>query len=194
MVGKNLGGARHLSQADLDTRAMNCIPNAVLAAFCAWDGGQLATSAVLRHVAGTGTSKRRVGARPTCEDPAHGRMVSLSVADPSANFTCDAGQSPFAYFYPQVPAGVTDGAPRVAAPGRMTKDVVRMAAGDEPWMDMRGNMHEMALADTVAAGGLAFSGGHFTGIGAASGGNARGIYPEFKAAWMGGRCMRFRNP
>jgi hypothetical protein len=194
MINKNLGGARHLTQADLDTRAMNCIPSAVLAAFCAWDGGQLATSAVLRYVAGTGTSRRRVGARPACEDPAHGRMVPLSVANAEANFTCDAGQSPFAYFYPAVPAGVTDGAPRVAAPGRMTRDVVRLAPADEPWLDLRGNMHEMALADTVAAGGLAFATGHFNGIGAASGGNARGIYPEFKAAWMGGRCMRFRDP
>jgi len=75
-----------------------------------------------------------------------------------------------------------------------TRDVVRMAVGAELWMDSRGNMHEMGLADTVAAGGLAFSAGHFNGIGTASGGNARGIYPEFKAGWMGGRCMRFPKP
>jgi hypothetical protein len=194
MIDKNFGGPRFLSQTDLDTRSMNCIPNAVLAAFCAWDGGQLATSAVLRFVAGTGTSKRAVGPRPTCESPEHGRMVALDVATSPANFTCDAGQAPFAYFYPNVPATVTDGASRVAAPGRMTADIVQINPGDEPWMDMRGNMHEMALADTVAPTGLAFAGGHFNGIAAASGGNARGIYPEFKAGWMGGRCMRFRTP
>ncbi len=193
MVDKNLGGKRFFSQAQLDTQSMNCIPNAVLAAFCAWDGGQLATSAVLRFVANTGTSRRVVGARPTCETGEHGRMVALSTAAPQANFTCDAGQAPFAYFYPATGAGVTDGANRVAAPGRMTEDVVRINAGDEPWMDLRGNMHEMALADAPGAG-LAFATGHFNGIGAASGANARGIYPEFKAGWMGGRCMRFKDP
>lgn len=37
----------------LDVKAMNCITNAMLAAFCAWDGGQLATDEVLDSVTAT---------------------------------------------------------------------------------------------------------------------------------------------
>lgn len=41
------------AQEALDVKAMNCITNLMLQAFCAWDGGQLATDEVLDYVTAT---------------------------------------------------------------------------------------------------------------------------------------------
>jgi hypothetical protein len=41
------------AQEVLDVKSMNCITNAMLVAFCAWDGGQLATSEVLDFITET---------------------------------------------------------------------------------------------------------------------------------------------
>jgi len=48
--GKTNAGQSIAAKDFLDTKAMNCITNAMLAAFCAGDGGQLATDEVLDYV------------------------------------------------------------------------------------------------------------------------------------------------
>jgi hypothetical protein len=82
-----------------------------------------------------------------------------------------------------------EGVSRIAAPGRVTADVVSID-GAEPWMDLRGNLNEVALA---TAGGFTLL---YQGIGYSS---ARALNnpqalkrPEYKAGYSGGRCMRFR--
>ena len=61
----------------------------------------------------------------------------------------DGGNPCFPYFYPNDMGNTYDGTSRISPPGRMPRDVVTKAAGDEPWMDMIGNLHEAVLASVV---------------------------------------------
>jgi hypothetical protein len=171
MQNQNGGLPRAASRADLDVKAMTCIPNAVLAAFCEWDGGQLATEAVLEKVTANGTR--------------------LAPIDPSkVNVSSDSASTSQVYYYPSFGPDVThEGVSRIAAPGRIAADVVSID-GSEPWMDLRGNLNEVALA---TSGGFTLL---YSGIGYSS---ARALnnpqalrLPEYKAGYSGGRCMRFR--
>jgi hypothetical protein len=205
---------------------MNCITNALLAAFCHWDGGQLATSEVLDFVTGSPPDLGDDGGcgTQTAERPPKGpaAMTGGRCADlAKINATFDAGgqlpkpNSPLNannYDYPFFAADVTyDKAWEIAAPGRGSLaaggepvDTVRIDPADEPWMDLAGNLSEAVL--TTADG--AFTGRFglkYRGIGYGSarsdlnvkrdwpgeGGLRRIERPEAKAAFTGGRCMRF---
>jgi hypothetical protein len=225
--GRDFAGAIVPASEHLDTKSMNCITNALLQAFCHWDGGQLATGDVLDFVT---ASPPDLGSKPGCgtqvgtENPPEttaatkgGRCADLDLI----NATYDAGASlpepdhPLNenhYMFPFFPQGTMhDKAWQIAAPGRGTKaangeavDQVRIAAGDEPWMDLAGNLNEMVLV----MDGAAFTGRFgvkYRGIGYQSArsqlnlddkwdelGIARIERPEAKAGFAGGRCMRFR--
>jgi hypothetical protein len=186
------------AQELLDAKAMNCIPNAMLAAFCHWDGGQLATDTVLDFVT---NAPANLGSAAGCGT----RCAPVA----QVNATSDSGTwSPINYNFPYYPNGTTsESVSRISPPGRASlaaaaggqpADVVRINAGDEPWMDLHGNVHEVALDVTV---GQAYAGKFalkYRGIGygsaRAGGNNAAGnlSYPEYKAGYSGGRCMRFK--
>lgn len=167
-TGQNGGQPRAFSQDQLDVKAMTCIPNALLQAFCHWDGGQLATYAVLGAVTKDWT------------------LVSSNPA--VFNQSYDSGSAdPAVYFYPATNS-TSDGASRIAPPGRIAADAVRLNPGDEPWMDLNGNLNEVAILGpngfTLLYGGIGQSSARVSA-------NAT-QYPEYKAAYSGGRCMRFR--
>lgn len=174
------------AKEQLDMKSINCIPAAVLAAFCHWDGGQLATDEVLDFVT---NAPPTLGFAAGCGS----RCAPLNQVQASADATGEGGQ----YFYPFYP-GTSEGTSRIASPGRVTTDVVRIEAGDEPWMDLHGNVHEIVLDVT----GATFTNGFgikYRGIGyssARAGGTqndgGRWKWPEYKAALSGGRCMRFK--
>lgn len=219
------------AQELLDVKSMNCITNAMLAAFCAWDGGQLATDEVLDYVTATPASLGNVSGCGTQIDN-HGELLgnnflhTVQTGGQCApvsviNATFDGGDElPVAgsplnahrYHYPDLGDQSFDKAWEIAAPGRGTiadgfvgkqVDVVRMKAGDEPWVDLNGNVSEAALD---------MNGATFTGMfalkyrGIAYGTSRSDLNmtlmkgetilriqrPEAKAAYMGGRCMRFR--
>jgi hypothetical protein len=170
---------------------MNCIPAAVLAAFCHWDGGQLATDEVLDFVTGAAPT---LGFTAGCGT----RCAPLNQVQATSDSGSDTG---VVYYYPYY-AGTTEGTSRVASPGRVTTDVVRINAADEPWMDLHGNMHEIVLDVTGGTFNDRF-GIKYRGLGytsARAGGNGgspasttgRYNWPEYKAAYSGGRCMRFK--
>jgi hypothetical protein len=150
----------------LDVRAINCIPNALLAAFCHWDGGQLATDDVMDFVT---DSPPALGSRAGCgtqlpespypNSPASttgGRCADLA----KINATFDAGgnlptEAPWLsknnYAYPWWSAA-HDKAWEISAPGRgsiaangQQVDMVRINSSDEPWMDLAGNVNESVL-------------------------------------------------
>jgi hypothetical protein len=226
--GKTLVGTVVPASEHLEVKSMNCISNAMLAAFCHWDGGQLATDEVLDFVTGSPSS---LGNNPGCgtqtgsENPpksgaatSGGRCADLA----KINATFDAGgelplpNSPLnfnRYEYPFFAEGVGhDKAWEVSAPGRGSLaangaqvDTVRISEGDEPWMDLAGNLNEVVLA----MNGASFSGKFglkYRGIGYSSarselntkpdwpgeGGLRRIERPEARAGFAGGRCMRFK--
>jgi hypothetical protein len=196
VMEKNDGLARYFSQDELDVKAMTCIPNAVLAAFCHWDGGQLATDEVLDFVTDTKPSSFGLDGDAQCgctDFNCTSRCPKLA----DVNATADSGGDPSdKYYYPEKesPEG-SEGVQRIAPPGRVDTDRVTMADGDEPWADLVGNVHEMTLDSASGP-----EGGRFTlkygGIGYMSsravGNTERFVYPEYKAGYSGGRCMRFR--
>ena len=215
----------------LDVKSMNCITNAMLVAFCAWDGGQLATDQVLDYVTATPAALGNVSGCGTQVDN-HGELLGNVFTDtvqtggrcaPVAlvNATFDAGDAlPVAgsplnahnYHYPDLGGSSADKAWQIAAPGRASlaaaamgqqPDVVRINAGDEPWMDLNGNLSEAALQTT----GATFTGNFalkYRGIGYGSARSDLNVTlikgetilriqrPEAKAAFTGGRCMRFK--
>lgn len=160
------------SQQILDEKSMNCATNALFAAFCAWDGGQLASEEVYDFVANGRTPNAR------------GANCAGGI-----NTTADAGAACYAVYY--YPAGTNyDDAGRIAAPGRVTADAVRINPADEPWMDLSGNLMEVVIrADTLR---FAVRGG---GIGWSTQVTHHGLQastPRGKNSSYGARCMRFK--
>jgi hypothetical protein len=226
--GTTGSGAFIPASEHLEVKSINCITNALLAAFCHWDGGQLATDAVLDFVTGSPPS---LGNRPGCgtqigwENPPStdaatkgGRCADLALVNAAydAGGTLPLPGSPLndsRYEYPFFPVGtIYDKAWEISAPGRGSLaaggdqvDVVRLKAGDEPWMDLAGNLNEAVLT----MNGATFSGKFglkYRGIGYQSarsplnmtadwpgeGGLRRIERPEARAGFAGGRCMRFK--
>jgi hypothetical protein len=185
---------------------MTSVTNAMLTAFCHWDGGQLATDEVLDFVTATPAALgnkngcgTQVGSKPPCTtNPTiltGGRCAPLD----SVNGTCDSGQGanlPYYYPYFADPQPTHEASSKIAAPGRVVADVVKLTAADaEGWMDLHGNVMEAVLDMT----GETFTGDFglkYRGIGYQS---SRALtnpttlkYPEYKAGYTGGRCMRFK--
>ncbi len=211
--GTTPGGVMVPAAEHLDVKAMNCITNALLAAFCHWDSAQLATDDVLNFVTG---SPATLGNAPGCgtqvgneyyprSDAATkgGRCADLTLI----NASFDAGgQLPEPgdplnasnYIFPIFPDGTThDKAWEIAAPGRGTikaggaqTDVVRLKDLDEPWVDLAGNLNESVLTMS----GASFTGKFglkFRGIGFQS---ARSEL-NFNANWPGeGGLRRIERP
>ena len=182
------------AKEQLDMKSMNCIPAAVLAAFCHWDGGQLATDEVLDFVTAAPST---LGFAAGCGT----RCAPLAQVQATSDSGDDTGLQSYWPYY----NGTSEGTWRVAAPGRVTTDAVKINAADEPWMDLHGNMHEIVL-DTNAGAFQNQFGIKYRGLGyssARAGGNStnpgdpaklvgRYNWPEYKAAYSGGRCMRFK--
>lgn len=229
--GVGHGGAVIAAKDLLDVKSMNCISNAMLAAFCAWDGGQLATDEVMDFVTATPPGLGNISGCGSQVDD-HGELLgndfrhTVQIGGRCApvalvNATFDAGDAlPVAgsplnahnYHYPDTGDVTHDKAWQVSAPGRGSLaaaangaqvDEVRMSVGAEPWMDLHGNLSEAALD----VSGAAFTGKFalkYRGIGYGSSrsdlnvspiageGILRIQRPEAKAAFSGGRCMRFK--
>ncbi len=173
----------------LDVKSMTCIPSALLAAFCHWDGGQLATDEVLDFIT---NAPANLGNTAGCGS----RCAPVSAIQAASDSGTDTN---IIYRFPFYANGVThEGTSRIATPGRVFTDVVRIGANDEPWMDIHGNVHEIVLdmngATFTGKFGLKYRGIGYTS--ARAGGNASNpakfTFPEYKAGYSGGRCMRFK--
>jgi hypothetical protein len=229
--GVTASGAPVAAKDLLDVKSMNCITNAMLAAFCAWDGGQLATDEVLDFVTDSPASLGNIsGCGPQIDD--HGALLNNSFVGtvqsggrcaPVAliNATFDAGDNlpvpgsslnVHNYHFPETGNQTSDKAWEISAPGRASLaagangqqvDTIRVNAGDEPWVDLHGNLSEAALDMS----GATFTGSFslkYRGIGYGSARSdlnmtlikgetvVRVQRPEAKAFYTGGRCMRFK--
>lgn len=190
------GGGQVIPAKDLlDVKSMTCVSSAMLAAFCHWDGGQLATDEVLDFVTASPAS---LGSTIGCGTGTLGSATNRCAPIASIVASSDASGVSANYFYPYYPNSVnSEGVSRIASPGRVATDTIRVNAGDEPWQDIHGNVHEIALDVT----GATFTGKFqvkYRGIGyssARAGGNSPTgnlQYPEYRAGYSGGRCMRFK--
>jgi hypothetical protein len=229
--GTDFAGKTVAAKDLLDVKSMNCITNEMLAAFCAWDGGQLVTDEVLDYITDTPPS---LGSTSGCgtqydnHDELLGNIFTHTVQTggrcPSViliNATFDGGDTlpvpgsqlnVHNYHYPDLGNQTSDKAWEVGAPGRASlapaangaqTDMIAINPGDEPWMDLAGNLSEAAFDTTN---------GQFTGLFAMkyrgiAYGSARSYLnytlmkgetifrlqrPEAKAGYTGGRCMRFK--
>jgi hypothetical protein len=142
--------ARKYARDVLDAKPMNCVMPLFLAAFCAWDGGELARTSDYREVWGTKTAQ--IGAQ-TVEIPwaavldvgefnwrnGHGTTCPLpwpGCTNPQPLFF----SSPAANHVPAV-----DDSPAIGEPGRFTKDVTAATSGAAGgWFDVAGNLMEAA--------------------------------------------------
>lgn len=151
--------ARTYPRETLDAKPMNCVMPLMLAAFCAWDGGELARTADYHEI--WGNRAHSVGAA-TVRVPwatllpvgdfnwrnGHGAACSLpwpGCVDPQPIFYAfpAAGHTPSA-----------DDTPVIGAPGRFSKDVTAATSADGAgWFDVGGNLMEIAWpVGTLAAG------------------------------------------
>ena len=143
-------GIRKFTRAQLDEKAVNCVMPMMLAAFCAWDGGELARTADYHEI---------WGRRPTTIGTTNNVLIpwaaALSIGDwnfrnghgAACNPAWAGCTNPQAFFYefplPHVPAD--DDTPATAAPGRFPKDVTAItSANGEGWLDVGGNFMEAA--------------------------------------------------
>jgi len=179
---------KYFSKDQLDEKSLTCVPFNLLAAFCAWDGGQLATAEVIDSI--TGNTVSPVYSSGT----QNGKLApGNSNCGPGGNsfITYSDGATPcYPYFYPNDMGNTHDGSSRIAPPGRMPLDVITKTAGEEPWMDLIGNMHEAV-----------FKAGETQRFDYRGAGHEYGsiLYHKveqstarMKSGSIGGRCMRFK--
>lgn len=145
-------GVRVYSREILDEKPVNCVMPILLAAFCAWDGGELARTADYRAI--WGRNPKTVGAQQVMVPwtdllrigqfnwrNGHGGACAGLADWPGG---CRQPQPAF-YGYPAGGNPANDDTPAIGAPGRFTLDVTAAkSATGEGWLDVGGNLMEAA--------------------------------------------------
>ena len=199
----------------LDEKAMNCSPNALFAAFCAWDGGQIADADVIDAITGNTASPIYDAGNNGCLGGAACQGGKLAVGK-STNCAPIPGSNPVVYslnvfgdgtqgcysVFPYTTNSTAGGrmfntdyddTGKIAAPGRVLADVITKAAGDEPWMDLIGNLQEAVIKKADPAIPTRFD---YRGYGVEWSSiqhhHNQQTTPRFKGGAFGARCMRFK--
>ena len=149
-------GVRKYPREVLDAKAMNCVMPLFLAAFCAWDGGELARTSDYREVWG----RTPAMVTPPGGGAATTVFVPWSTLQPVGKFNWRNGHgaacpvpgwpgcvNPQPYHYQFPTSGSTaadDDSAAIGAPGRFPLDVTKATSNDEGWLDIGGNMMEAA--------------------------------------------------
>jgi len=138
---------RTLARTELDTKPLTCVMPLMLAAFCAWDGGELATFADYYDV---WPSTYPWGASDI------GRPNYNWCNGPPGNggWSCQdtsLGNNGVFYEYPLGQDPSRDESIWIAAPGRFAMDASATKAGGESWFDLYANLAEYT-GDFVASG------------------------------------------
>lgn len=174
------GGRRYFTQDQMDVKSLSCATFAMMAAFCAWDGGQLATQEVWDYVSANGSRITVNGQTPSCSNGIN------SGGDGTTR--CDGIAQPLVYYYPPDGGNTFDASARIAAPGRVAADLVELSPGVEGWRDMKGNVLEAVLkADNTFD-----YRGYGIGYGSVVHHRNQISTPRMMAGSFGARCMRFK--
>jgi hypothetical protein len=166
---------KYYSKDQLDEKALNCTPAGLFAAFCAWDGGQIATAEVLDYV--TNNSADLAAGASNCGSPAN-TIVTQSDAGSGGCYNV--------YFYPNDMGNTFDGSARIAPPGRVPADTV--TKNGQTWNDLKGNLVETVLLSNGVFGNR----GYGMGYGTAVHHRNQQTTPRHKTGTFGARCMRFK--
>ncbi len=135
--------ARRFTQAQYDEKPMNCAPNWIYAAFCAWDGGRLPTRAEYATLWGGDAYPWGPTRYLTLGVTNYELTVNWGNAIPCK--VPDQGQ--YFYRYPGYGDGF-DVAGYIAAPGRFPLDLTALRTdADEGWRDVGANLMEMTEAE-----------------------------------------------
>lgn len=138
--------ARRFTQAQYDEKPMNCSPYWMYAAFCAWDGGRLATRAEYATLWGDDAYPWGPTRYPT-EGVTNANYETQTVNWGNAI----PNNSVFFYRFPAFGDGL-DTSGYIAAPGRFPLDLTALrTAADEGWMDVGANLMEMSEAEPSTA-------------------------------------------
>ena len=120
-----------------------------------------------------------------------GRITAGAATNCSSglNIASDGSQRCDTVFnYPQVGNQTVTGANRIASPGYVPADVVRINAADEPWRDLKGN-----LMDLVVKADNSFEyRGSGMGFGTILHHRTQVLTPRMKTGSLGARCMRLK--
>lgn len=147
----NPTGNRIYTQAELDTKAVQCVMPMMMAAFCAWDGGELARTSDYHEVWGN---------RPTLVGTQNVRIPWAALlpvgdfnwrnghGDSCGNLAAWPGclnPQPAHYAWPAGGDPADDDSPAIGAPGRFPLDVTAIvSASGDGWYDVGGNLMESA--------------------------------------------------
>ncbi|MEA2753618.1 MAG: hypothetical protein QOI41_7761 [Myxococcales bacterium] len=145
---------RGLGRLFSDEKPLNCAMPIMFAAFCAWDGGELATFADFLDA--WGPARYPFGATDTkrpnynwCNGPYNNGgflcqcdgVHNIGASCPAGGFTTN-GQAGLFYEFPLGTDRGLDNEPLIAAPGRFKNDASTITSGGESWYDMAANLAE----------------------------------------------------
>ena len=169
----HLDGTRKYPASVLDTKPANCMPPVLLAAFCAWDGGELARMSDYYEV--WGHTPVHIGDLPTQPTPKpvnwtspwettflkpgefnwrNGHGVGCDMPNwPGCDPAASEDNPPATFFsFPKGGKSSDDDSPEIGAPGRFPKDVTKIKSPDGAgWYDMGGNLLEAAWPKSKAS-------------------------------------------
>ena len=149
---------RTLPRTTSDEKPLNCAMPMMFAAFCAWDGGEMATLADYHDVWVRPPTTYPWGAvdtkRPTynwCNGPYNNGGFTCqcdgvhnigTLGCPAAGGFSVNGQAGLFYEWPLNTDRSRDNSPLLAAPGRFPGDATLLTSGGESWMDIYANLAE----------------------------------------------------
>ncbi|MBL8611634.1 MAG: hypothetical protein JNL38_30105 [Myxococcales bacterium] len=170
---------RTFGQDVLDQKPLNCVTWLMMAAFCAWDGGRLATEAEINEAWGGSTYPW--GSAPAYNDNAAAYLNWNKFGELPQNYR---------YSFPLVAnLAQTDQSFAISAPGRFPNDTRIVTNPDtglpEGWKDLAGVYLQFAVS---TSGGPRYYG--YSWEGHANGKNFNSWPKLYKYGKMGGRCAR----
>jgi len=148
---------RSLARSFSDEKPLNCAQPAMLAAFCAWDGGELALLADYLDAWGPAAypwGPTNTG-RPTynwcngtyqnggftCQCANNNPLIGNFADCPAGGFNGLSGSGVF-YEWPRNTDRAKDNEPLIAAPGRIPSDATALKGDGESWQDLYANLAE----------------------------------------------------
>lgn len=131
---------RNIPRETSDAKSLNCAQPLMFAAFCAWDGGELAMMADILDAWGP-------TAYPWGASDIGRPNYNWCNGDPgTGGFTCQdtaLGANGTFYRFPDNTNLALDMEPLIASPGRFVTDATLLKSNGESWMDLFGNLIEL---------------------------------------------------